>query len=121
MEVKSGKPSSIKINFDGAYDGRNFRSASGAIARNVRGRLCSLGQRSTMGSCPPSSLKPLYVIEHGNGGKNGLGGSYNGGGFINHSEKHPWIYGVNAGHGLGKGTELRRVAEFRRKGERDDH
>lgn len=53
----------------------------------LRGRLCSLGQRSTIGSCPPSSLKPLYVIEHGNGGKNGLGGSYNGGGFINHSEK----------------------------------
>ncbi|MBA0792903.1 hypothetical protein Gohar_017360 [Gossypium harknessii] len=73
----------------------------------LRGGLCSLDQRSTMGSCPPSSLKPLYVIEHGNGGKNG--------------GEHPWIYGVNAGHGLGKGTELRRVAEFRRKGERDDH
>ncbi|KAA3466233.1 reverse transcriptase [Gossypium australe] len=41
MVVKWGRPSgsSIKINFDGAYDDRNFRSALGAVTRNAEGQV----------------------------------------------------------------------------------
>ncbi|MBA0587012.1 hypothetical protein Gorai_000149, partial [Gossypium raimondii] len=37
MESPSGY--AIKINFNGAYNGHNFRSTLGIIARNVEGRV----------------------------------------------------------------------------------
>ncbi|MBA0607383.1 hypothetical protein Godav_019693, partial [Gossypium davidsonii] len=64
-----GKPSgsSIKINFDGAYDGRNFRSASGAIARNAEGQVMFSWSEIHNGVLSAFILKAISSGEKGRG------------------------------------------------------